>query len=62
MVAVGIPAGAVKQKMAAEGLNPDLLDDPDAAAPPSAPVVAKSGGDSSSESDFSDVDSSSSSD
>lgn len=30
MVNFGVPSGAVKAKMAAEGLNPDLLDTPDA--------------------------------
>lgn len=34
MVQVGVPPPAVKGKMAAEGLDPSLLDDPDAPAPP----------------------------
>ncbi|KAK7492006.1 hypothetical protein BaRGS_00016670 [Batillaria attramentaria] len=33
MVQVGVPPQAVKGKMAAEGLDPDLLDNPDAPAP-----------------------------
>ncbi|XP_060595148.1 WASH complex subunit 3-like [Ruditapes philippinarum] len=33
MVKMGVPESAVKMKMSAEGLNPDLLDDPDAPAP-----------------------------
>nr|CAD7262967.1 unnamed protein product [Timema shepardi] len=33
MVAVGVPLQAVKQKMHAEGLDPGILDDPDAPAP-----------------------------
>ncbi|XP_045198149.2 WASH complex subunit 3-like [Mercenaria mercenaria] len=35
MVQVGVPEHAVKMKMSAEGLNPDLLDTPDAPAPAS---------------------------
>ena len=30
MLAVGVPHGAVRNKMALEGLSPDLLDTPDA--------------------------------
>ncbi|XP_013416681.1 WASH complex subunit 3 [Lingula anatina] len=33
MVTVGVPAAAVRPKMLAEGLNPDLLETPDAPAP-----------------------------
>lgn len=33
MVNVGVPKGAIENKMRLEGLNPDLLDDPDAPAP-----------------------------
>nr|CAD7590671.1 unnamed protein product [Timema genevievae] len=33
MVAVGVPLQAVKQKMQVEGLDPGILDDPDAPAP-----------------------------
>jgi len=35
MLNVGVPAQAVKLKMNAEGLDPDLLDNPDAPAPAS---------------------------
>jgi Subunit CCDC53 of WASH complex len=41
MMTMGVPVPAVKMKMANEGLNPDLLDTPDApfggAAPPPPP-------------------------
>eukprot|EP00794_Sanderia_malayensis_P012917 gene12917-14248_t len=33
MVKMGVPAGALRQKMMAEGLNPDLLETPDAPVP-----------------------------
>lgn len=51
----GVPPPAVKMKMSAEGLNPDLLDTPDAPAPPQAQVQGSS---ESSDSDaaFSDSD------
>ncbi|CAL4124167.1 unnamed protein product, partial [Meganyctiphanes norvegica] len=41
MLSVGVPAQAVKLKMNAEGLDPDLLDNPDAPAPAAAePALA----------------------
>ena len=33
MLAVGVPAQAVRNKMALEGFSPDLLDTPDAPLP-----------------------------
>ena len=33
MLAVGVPAQAVRNKMALEGISPDLLDTPDAPLP-----------------------------
>ncbi|ELU14314.1 hypothetical protein CAPTEDRAFT_164855 [Capitella teleta] len=35
MLKLGVPVGAIKMKMQLEGLNPDLLDTPDAPAPSS---------------------------
>ncbi|XP_070534845.1 WASH complex subunit 3-like isoform X2 [Ptychodera flava] len=52
MLNVGIPAQAIKLKMQSEGVDPDILDDPNAPAPPK-----EAGG---SDSDFSDDDSQSS--
>ncbi|XP_062603935.1 WASH complex subunit 3-like [Saccostrea cucullata] len=56
MLQVGVPEPAVKNKMRAEGLNPDLLDTPDAPAPPADVKKADS------DSDFSDSDNDSMSD
>ncbi|XP_071113256.1 WASH complex subunit 3-like [Haliotis cracherodii] len=57
MVQVGVPAMAVKNKMIAEGLNPDLLDNPDAPAPDgggSSSGGGGGGGNKSDSDDFSD--------
>ncbi|CAL1546919.1 unnamed protein product [Lymnaea stagnalis] len=56
MLAFGVPLPAVKGKMAMEGLNPDLLDTPDAPAPAGSqgPASEDSGQDSDSEASFSD--------
>lgn len=34
MLAVGVPLAALKVKMNAEGVDPSIIDDPDAAPPP----------------------------
>ncbi|XP_022094010.1 WASH complex subunit 3-like [Acanthaster planci] len=36
MINMGVPVGALRQKLTLEGLNPDLLDTPNAPAPPAA--------------------------
>ncbi|XP_041441037.1 WASH complex subunit 3 isoform X1 [Xenopus laevis] len=51
MVQVGVPVMAIKNKMIAEGLNPDLLETPDAPVPDGEPEAEES---SDSESSFSD--------
>jgi len=57
MLKMGVPAQGVKVKMAAEGLNPDLLDTPDAPAPSGGEISDDSdGGSSSDASSFSDSD------
>ncbi|XP_033101569.1 WASH complex subunit 3-like [Anneissia japonica] len=47
MINMGVPAAALRQKARLEGLNPDLLDTPDAPAPP---ITSQQSGDT----DFSD--------
>ncbi|XP_005006391.1 WASH complex subunit 3 isoform X2 [Cavia porcellus] len=55
MVHVGVPVMAIRNKMISEGLDPDLLERPDAPVPGGADVGEKRGGESSdSESSFSD--------
>ncbi|CAL1275907.1 unnamed protein product [Larinioides sclopetarius] len=56
MINMGVPPGAVQLKMTAEGVDPSILNNPDAEAPPGAPVPSLSGDESeqSAESDFSD--------
>lgn len=55
MVQVGVPVMAIKNKMVLEGLDPNLLDTPDAPVPGGAPGGADQDNDSSdSESSFSD--------
>ncbi|XP_059154056.1 WASH complex subunit 3-like [Physella acuta] len=56
MLQFGVPPPAVKGKMAMEGLNPDLLDTPDAPAPGGAPQTSQDSEDEASDSDadFSD--------
>ncbi|XP_031552739.1 WASH complex subunit 3-like [Actinia tenebrosa] len=59
MVKVGVPAGALRSKMAAEGLDPDLLENPDAPVPGGGPPPANnddSDDEMSSASSFSDDD------
>lgn len=61
MLGYGIPAPGVKQKMMAEGFNPDLLDTPNAPVPPEILAMGAGGGgagdgDSTDSSDFSDSD------
>ncbi|XP_053318491.1 WASH complex subunit 3 [Spea bombifrons] len=51
MVQVGVPVVAIRNKMISEGLNPDLLETPDAPVPDGKPVPEES---SDSESSFSD--------
>jgi len=46
MVKVGIPIMALRPKLLAEGLNPDLLETPDAPAPPQAAATADGATDS----------------
>ncbi|XP_047481271.1 WASH complex subunit 3-like [Penaeus chinensis] len=53
MLAVGVPRPAVEMKMSREGIDPSLLDDPDAPAPP-AGDAADEDSDSSSVSSWSD--------
>ncbi|XP_022293437.2 WASH complex subunit 3-like [Crassostrea virginica] len=57
MLQVGVPEPAVKNKMRAEGLDPSLLDNPDAPAPPESKSKK-----SDSDSDFGDSDEDSMSD
>jgi len=58
LVKRGVPPGALRQKMLAEGLNPDYLDTPDAPAPEGGAVIAEDDSDSegSTASSFSDDD------
>lgn len=52
MLRMGVPDPAIRMKMSSEGVDPSLLDDPHAPAPPGVPA-AGSGQDSSSDSDSS---------
>ncbi|XP_054715385.1 WASH complex subunit 3-like [Uloborus diversus] len=55
MISMGVPAGAVQLKMSAEGVDPDMLNNPDAEAPPGAPdLVSEDESGPSEASDFSD--------
>ncbi|KAG7454506.1 hypothetical protein MATL_G00260400 [Megalops atlanticus] len=55
MVQVGVPVVAIKNKMIQEGLDPGLLDTPDAPVPDGGSIAEEAGDDgSSSESSFSD--------
>ncbi|GFY79674.1 WASH complex subunit 3 [Trichonephila inaurata madagascariensis] len=55
MINMGVPPGAVQLKMTAEGVDPSILSNPDAEAPPGAPAVtSEDESDQSAGSDFSD--------
>ncbi|KAG8187902.1 hypothetical protein JTE90_001665 [Oedothorax gibbosus] len=55
MINMGVPPAAVQIKMTSEGVDPLILNDPDAEAPPGAPDTESEGdSDQSAESDFSD--------
>jgi len=58
MLNMGVPVQAVQQKMISEGINPDLINTPTAAAPPAADTGNQSdtGSDNDSSSGFSDSD------
>ena len=57
MVKVGVPLGAAKGKMAAEGLDPDILDlDPNSEAPPGDPPAEEGGDEANSDSENASAD------
>ncbi|KAK2182430.1 hypothetical protein NP493_354g03056 [Ridgeia piscesae] len=61
MLKMGVPPPAIKLKMTSENVNPDLLDTPDAPAPPGGPPAA-TGAPEESDDSLSDREQSSSSD
>ncbi|XP_035206389.1 WASH complex subunit 3-like [Stegodyphus dumicola] len=54
MINMGVPVGAVQLKMQAEGVDPEILNNPDAEAPPFPEPLSDDGSRPSDESDFSD--------
>lgn len=54
MINMGVPVGAVQLKMTSEGVDPEILNNPDAEAPPGAPEPAKEESELSESSEFSD--------